>query len=188
MLATERRSEVLAEIKQGRKHLLSEEDLEWFYRSGKKRLRVVPLELKEANELVASLHRHHKPIQGHRFSIGVEDEDGRLVGAATVGRPSARLTNKKHVLEVTRCVTDGTPNACSALYAAAVRIGREMGYRKIQTFILESESGDSLRATGYERDGESRGGSWSRKERLREDKHPTEPKVRWSKNLGKGAG
>lgn len=32
------------------------------------RLRLVPLTLKEANELVAKLHRHHRPVVGHRFS------------------------------------------------------------------------------------------------------------------------
>lgn len=44
------------------------------------RLKVVPLELKAANELVATHHRHHKPVVGHRFSIGVIDEDGVLRG------------------------------------------------------------------------------------------------------------
>lgn len=33
-------------------------------------MRVVPLTLKQANKLVAELHRHHKPCVGHRFSIG----------------------------------------------------------------------------------------------------------------------
>ena len=36
-------------------------------------LRVVPLTLAQANELIGRLHRHHKPVQGHRFSIGVEN-------------------------------------------------------------------------------------------------------------------
>lgn len=55
------------------------------------RLHVVPLELAEANRLVAQWHRHHQPSQGHRFSLGVMDNDGTLHGAAIVGRPVARL-------------------------------------------------------------------------------------------------
>ena len=86
-------------------------------------LRIRPLELKELNALVDSLHRHHKPVQGHRFSIGVED-NGRLVGGASIGRPTARLTDQRTVLEVTRLVTDGTKNACSFLYGLATRISK----------------------------------------------------------------
>ena len=47
---------------------------------------IVPLELKGLNALVQQLHRHHKPVVGHRFSIGVE-KDGVLVGGARWGGP-----------------------------------------------------------------------------------------------------
>jgi hypothetical protein len=46
-----------------------------------------PLTLAQANDLVAQFHRHHKPMAGHRFSIGAFPGD-RLVGAAIVGRRS----------------------------------------------------------------------------------------------------
>lgn len=128
-------------------------------------LRIVPIELKELNLLVAKWHRHHKPIQGHRFSIGVE-RDGEIVGACSVGRPVARLTEQKEVVEVTRLVTNGTPNACSALYGAAARAARAMGYKKIQTFILDREQGISLRAAGWKLDGMTTGGDWNRKSTL----------------------
>jgi hypothetical protein len=84
---------------------------------------------------------------------------------------------------VTRLCTDGTHNACSFLYGAAARSAREQGYRKIITYILESESGDSLRAAGWLCEGPAGGGSWSRGKRERTDKHPTERKVRWSRHL-----
>jgi hypothetical protein len=149
------------------------------------RLRVVPLELRELNELVATLHRHHKPVQGHRFSVGVADEKGVVVGGAAVGRPVARKTDPKCVLEVTRLVTNGTPNACSALYAAAARIGKEMGYRKIQTFILDSETGVSLKAAGWVLEGVTPGGQWVHTSGPRRTDQPTCPKQRWSKQLCK---
>jgi hypothetical protein len=118
-------------------------------------LQIVPIELRELNVLVARMHRHHKPVQGHRFSIGVEC-NGQLVGGCSVGRPVARLTDQRNTLEVTRLVTDGTTNACSILYAAAARAGKALGYEKIQTFVLESEFGSSLRAAGWKFDGETR--------------------------------
>lgn len=144
-------------------------------------LKIIPLELKELNQLVDNLHRHHKPVQGHRFSIGIE-LNNILVGGCAVGRPVARLTNSKTTVEVTRLVTDGTKNACSALYAAAARVAKELGYKKIQTFILAEESGVSLVAAGWTEDGKSAGGDWtsSSKPNRRQDQ-PQGPKTRYAK-------
>lgn len=146
-------------------------------------MRIVPLELRALNDLVSRLHRHHKPVRGHRFSIGAE-HDGKLVGGASIGRPTARMTNQREVLEVTRLVTDGTKNACSALYAAAARVGKELGYKRIQTFILESETGISLKAAGWKLDGKSAGGDWTRasKQNRRQDQ-PQCAKQRYIKEL-----
>lgn len=146
------------------------------------RFRIVPLTLKQANDVVASLHRHHKPVTGHRFSIGLE-VDGVLVGAAIVGRPVARNTDQYQVAEVTRLVTDGSKNACSALYGASARVCREMGFLKIQTFTLESEDGASLRGSGWDLDGTTKGGAWGCDSRPRKRDHPEEPKKRWIKCL-----
>lgn len=93
------------------------------------------------------------------------------------------MTDAATVLEVTRLCTDGTKNACSKLYAAAARVGKEMGYLKIQTFVLQSESGVSLLASGWLKAAQSVGGSWSRPSRGRTDKAPIEPKVRYEKVL-----
>lgn len=123
-------------------------------------LRVVPLELTEANAAVAAWHRHHQPCQGHRFSLGVIDDDDALRAAAIIGRPVARMAgHPRNVLEVTRLVSDGTPNACSMLYAAAARTGKAMGFARIQTYILEEETGTTLRASGWVCEGEAGGGN-----------------------------
>ena len=50
---------------------------------------LVPISLKDANAFVAEHHRHHKPVVGHKFSIGCA-QDGKLVGVAIVGRPVSR--------------------------------------------------------------------------------------------------
>ncbi len=145
-------------------------------------LTLAPLTLKEANGLVARLHRHHKPAVGHRFSIGVK-RDGELVGAAIVGRPVARLTDWTTVAEVTRLVTDGTPHACSMLYAASARAARAMGYSSIQTFILEEEPGTSLVAAGWKKVGEvAASESWDSRPGRRNDQ-PRGAKTKWAKRL-----
>lgn len=86
--------------------------------------------------------------------------------------------------EVTRLATDGTTNACSMLYGAARRAAKSLGYRRIITYVLASETGNSLRAAGWVKSKQaSAGGSWDRPSRKREDNHPTEPKTRWESQL-----
>lgn len=81
-------------------------------------LEICPMTLKEANAYVEQYHRHHKPVVGHKFSIGCSDGE-QIVGVAIVGRPVARHLDDGWTLEVNRLCTDGTRNACSMLYAAA---------------------------------------------------------------------
>ncbi len=155
------------------------------------RLVIRPCELRDANEFVAKLHRHHDPVVGHRFSLAVFDGD-RKCGVAIVGRPVARKIDHATTVEVTRCCTDGTPNACSALYGAAARIAKEMGYLRIQTYILAEEPGTSLKATGWKLDGETSGGEWFRSNEPvglfgtnRKNSHPIGRKTRWCKEFPK---
>lgn len=147
-------------------------------------LEVFPLTLKALNGVVAEHHRHHKPIVGHRFSLGVRDRDtGVIHGACSVGRPVARLTEQYEIAEVTRLVTDGTKNACSILYAAAARACLAMGYRSIQTFILDTEPGTSLKAAGWIMVGTSAGGDGWQSRNGRRNDQPTTPKNKWAKTL-----
>lgn len=151
-------------------------------------MRVIPLTLKQANALVIEIHRHHKPVLSHRFSIGCQADSGVLVGAAIVGRPVARMTPAYSVAEVTRLVTDGTKNACSFLYSACARIAREMGFDRIQTFILDSEAGVSVVAAGWVLDSVTDGGDWNRPSRgNRRTDQPMQPKKRFSKIFKAGA-
>lgn len=146
-------------------------------------LTVFPLTLKQANDLVALLHRHHKPVIGHRFSIGARYGD-RVVGAAICGRPVARMCDQNTTLEVTRLVTDGTPNACSILYAAAARAAQAMGFERIQTYVLDAEPGTSLKAAGWIREHTTSGGDWNGGARTgRRTDQPMTPKVRWGRVL-----
>jgi hypothetical protein len=143
------------------------------------RLTIVPLTLRESNAFVAQHHRHHKPARGCRFCLGVLDQDGTLRGVCIVGRPVARMVDQRKVCEVVRLATDGTPNACSALYGAAGRVAKAMGFEQIITYTLTTEPGTSLRAAGWVEVGETDGGSWDRPSRERTDKAPIIPKRRW---------
>lgn len=49
-------------------------------------MKIQHIELKEANEFVLRLHRHHRPVAGHRFSLACLDQHGILCGVAIVGR------------------------------------------------------------------------------------------------------
>jgi len=146
-------------------------------------LRAIPLTLAEANRVVAALHRHHKPCTGHRFSVGVVDQDGLVRGVAIAGRPVARMTDQRMVLEVSRVATDGTRNACSLLLGACARAARAMGFSSIQTFTLPEEGGASLRGAGWEAVGNAGGGEWSSPTRNRQPCQRPDVKSKWVKVL-----
>lgn len=143
-------------------------------------LEIVPISLKEANAFVEQYHRHYKPVVGHKFSIGCSDGE-KIVGVAIVGRPVSRYLDDGWVLEVNRLCTDGTRNACSMLYAAARRAARAMGYKKVITYILESEPGTSLKAAGWKCVGQAGGERWTGKRRPEVDLYPAQMKLKFEK-------
>lgn len=104
---------------------------------------------RDACAFVDRVHRHHARPQGHKFSIAVHTDDGARVGVAIVGRPVARAFDDGLTLEVTRLATDGTANACSALYAAAWRTAKNSGHLRLITYTQGGESGASLRGAGW---------------------------------------
>jgi hypothetical protein len=144
-------------------------------------LYLVPCTLNEANAFVAQHHRHHDPVPGAKFVIAAALSGGphRIVGVAIVGRPVSRLLDTGWTLEVNRCCTDGTPNACSMLYRAAWRASIALGYRKLVTYTLPEEGGASLRGAGFKCLGLRGGGSWHRDMRPRFDTAPLQQKFAW---------
>lgn len=111
---------------------------------------IVPCTLTEAAEFVLNFHRHNKPPQGGLFAAGASDGD-ELVGVAIVGRPVARMMQDGFTAEVIRCcVRDGAPKGTpSALYGACWRAAKALGWRKLITYTLQTESGASLRGAGW---------------------------------------
>ena len=132
-------------------------------------MKVVPITLKQANAYVIQNHRHHSKVQGCKFCIGAVDDNGELRGVAITGRPVSRYLDDGTTAEITRLCTDGYRNACSFLYAACVRIAKEMGYKKVITYILITENGASLKAASWLEQGICGGGNWNVKSRPRKD-------------------
>jgi len=141
-------------------------------------LELVPITLKEANFFVSQHHRHHKPVVGHKFSIAASDGE-KIVGVAIVGRPVSRYLDDGWTLEVNRLCTDGTRNACSFLYSAAWRAARNLGYKKLITYILQSENGASLKASGWKCVGQAGGERWTGKRRPEVDLYPAQMKLKF---------
>ena len=112
-------------------------------------LEIKPITLSEANAYVETNHRHHGKTAGCKF------------GVAICGRPISRYMDDGETIEIYRNCTDGTKNACSALYGAACRVARDMGYSRVITYTLQSESGSSLKASGFTCEGEAGGPKWT---------------------------
>ena len=151
------------------------------------RTELVPLTLREARRYVADHHRHNEPPRGHKFSIGIE-ENGELVGVVIASRPVARGVDDGRTLEIVRCTTIVSRNVCSRLYAAACRAAFAMGYQRVITYTLAEEHGTCMKASGFVRDGETKGGAWEHTSGPRSTdmprlfdppKMPTGPKQRW---------
>lgn len=142
-----------------------------------------PITLHSARDFVSEYHRHNGPPQGHKFSIGLW-EGRRTVGVVIVGRPIAKANDDGLTAELTRCcVMEGKKNANSMLYAAAWRAAKGMGYRRMITYTLPSESGASLRAAGFVAVGQTRAApkGWDTPGRPRDipEKYPKGSKIRW---------
>ena len=144
-----------------------------------------PITLKDANAFVKANHRHHDSVTGCKFAIGlykkIEEKDA-LIGTAICGRPVSRMLDDGYTLEINRlCVTE-QGNSCSMLYGACCRIAKEMGYKKVITYILESESGTSLKASNFILEDAFCGGkNWSGKRKRKNNKVLEEMKQRWIK-------
>lgn len=145
-------------------------------------LALVPITLDEAQAFVEVHHRHHKPAVGHKFSIACADSDGMIRGVAMIGRPVAARLDDGWTLEVNRVATDGVRNGCSFLYGAAWRATRALGFRRLITYTLATESGSSLRGAGWHCVGNATtrvGQGWNQPGRPRVDTHPLQQKLKW---------
>ncbi len=146
-------------------------------------MEIRPITFKIACDFINKYHRHHKATVGCKFCIGLYDNN-KLIGCAVCGRPVSRYYDNGLTCEINRLCTDGTYNACSMLYGACCRVAREMGYKKIITYILDSENGASLKASNFICEGQAGGTHWTGKRNKGQD-IPSEMKQRWVRRLVK---
>lgn len=142
------------------------------------RMAVAPISFRDACAMVNMYHRHLAGPVGHLFSVGCF-ADGILVGAAIASRPVSRHLDDGRTVEVVRVATNGHRNACSMLLGAVRREAGARGATDVITYTLPGETGASLRAAGFEEDGTTAGGYWSRRGRRRADRQPLCVKTRW---------
>lgn len=139
-------------------------------------LEIRPISISAANSYIEQHHRHHGKRIGCRFAICIYDETG-LHGVAICSNPVARNADDGLTLEVSRLCTDGIKNGCSILYGACARIAKDMGFHKIQTYILQSETGTSLKASGWHLEADNVGTvDWTAAKNERQRKRNEKPK------------
>ena len=134
-----------------------------------KGLYIRPISLKDACYFINLYHRHNVAPQGCKWCLSVYKQD-KMVGVAVVGRPIARHLDDGQTVEIVRVCTDGTRNACSKLYGACVRVAKDMGYKKVITYILNTEDGASCKSANFNLVADNvGGGSWNCTSRPRRD-------------------
>ena len=139
------------------------------------------MRLKQANRFVEVFHRHSKKVPGAKFAIGLQVKDNtELIGVAIAGRPLARaLDNGKNIEIVRVCVKEGFKNANSMLYGRMRKICNLIGYERIFTYTLQTESGSSLKAIGAVPTPIPKH-TWNRPQRKRPFREIyAQPKIRW---------
>jgi hypothetical protein len=119
--------------------------------SDPRHLEVVPVTKTVARQFVTEHHRHNEAPTPAQTSLAVGLEaDGVLVAVATAGYPVSRMLNDGRTLEVNRvCVGEITKNANSIMYGAIGRAAQALGFKRLVTYTLTTESGASLRAAGF---------------------------------------
>lgn len=152
-------------------------------------LKPYPITLKEARNYIDRHHRHNAAPKFHKFSVCLRTADEvEPVGVAIASTPKARHQMDGVTLEINRCCSDPRyADACSRLYALAIRAGREMGYRRFLTYTLPEESGSSLKAVGFQFDGlvPASTTGWDSPSRPRKpDRYPDGEKLRWVLQTG----
>ena len=115
-------------------------------------LRVVPCSLRKANDFVEVYHRHNirTARNGGKFAIAAAI-GSEVVGVAIVGNPLSATYMDGFTAEILRvCTAPSAPKNCNSLiYGACRRVWFGMGGSRIVTYTLTTESGISLRASGW---------------------------------------
>ncbi len=126
----------------------------------------------EACQFIAEHHRHHAPPTGWKFGVVAIFRD-KIVGIATVGRPSSRVLQARGYLEVTR--------TCTVIWGVNRELYRWAAqFAPICTYTQGSEHGRSLLAAGWRPTAYRHGrrSDWNTPARVRINVSPAD-RIRW---------
>lgn len=150
-------------------------------------LKAIPCSLRKANDFVALHHRHSQRTarNGGKFAVAAVSS-GLVVAVAIVGNPLSATYMDGFTAEVLRscCLPSAPKNCNSFLYGVCRRIWFAMGGSKILTYTLQTESGVSLKAAGWEKVAEVKGhdaATWGKNDHLTRSNQAvfTFAKFRW---------
>jgi len=141
-----------------------------------------PITVKAARKYVAEHHRHLPKLQGGLFAVSVVDDAGKVRGVGVAVNP-ARVWQGTGRIVIGRVATDGAKNACSMIYGSLCRAAKALGYVEAWTYTLPEEDGASVKASGFEFSGITKGGNYGRRGRPRGAAVRPEPKKRWLRKL-----
>lgn len=99
-------------------------------------------------------------------------------------RESGLITSQSSTLcSLRERISEESTDSLSSEDSGVLPISRHMGYKKIITYILQSENGASLKASNFICEGEAGGEMWTGKRSGRDNGVPKEKKTRWAKYL-----
>lgn len=151
-----------------------------------------PITLRDAQTFISQHHRHSDPPQGWLCGVSVWNNE-TIVAVGVLGRPVAQQLQDGQTAEITRVATIEANNVATMIYGALCRVAEGLGYTRVISYTLASETGATLRAAGftYAATVDARA-SWSRPNRERPDqlnlfgfrpRRDPGAKVRWERHL-----
>jgi hypothetical protein len=99
---------------------------------------------------------------------------------------TAEVTRLCVIEDLPPVIVNGVEHAApvaSMLYSASWRAARALGYRRLITYTLASESGASIKAAGWKCLGKAGGGQWTRPSRPRVETRNAQQKTLWERAL-----
>lgn len=124
-----------------------------------------------------SFHSHLKAPRGYKFALALTEKN-TTHAIVICGRPVNRNFDSD-VIEVTRVISiTRKKNSCSMLLAAARRLAKAKGFKKIISYTRADEQGTIYKADNWKQVAKIKGRQWHGRK-----KHEIIDKYRWEMNL-----
>jgi hypothetical protein len=111
-------------------------------------LSLKPITFKDACIFVNENHLHLKAPQGYKFAISAAIDDD-IVCVIMIGRPLNRNLDDGSTLEILRLAGKFINNSSSFLVAAGLKVCKNLGYKRLITYIRADEKGHVYKMMGF---------------------------------------